>query len=179
MEAIREACKKRGSPHLPGCVVYTSAQVGAGCAGRQLPRRARGWALGPGAPRAGHSSLRCARWASAGACCAAAGPGVPVRLLLPPVWCSRSACQAAALARLGRAGRGSPAPRSQAAASAPAAGSGCMLRVDTLPLGPPPHPPPATHTHTPTPLTTPAALPNVLHGLHVGPHRACLLWCHV
>ncbi|KAL4421244.1 hypothetical protein ABPG75_010535 [Micractinium tetrahymenae] len=26
MEAIREACRKRGSPHLPGCVVYTSAQ---------------------------------------------------------------------------------------------------------------------------------------------------------
>ncbi|KAL4421669.1 hypothetical protein ABPG77_001210 [Micractinium sp. CCAP 211/92] len=26
MEAIREACRKRGSPHLPGCIVYTSAQ---------------------------------------------------------------------------------------------------------------------------------------------------------
>lgn len=28
MEAIREACKKRGAPHLRGCVIYTSAQVG-------------------------------------------------------------------------------------------------------------------------------------------------------
>jgi tRNA(Arg) A34 adenosine deaminase TadA len=26
MEAIRAACAKRTSPHLPGCVVYTSAQ---------------------------------------------------------------------------------------------------------------------------------------------------------
>ena len=26
MEAIREACKKEGSPHLTGCVLYTSAE---------------------------------------------------------------------------------------------------------------------------------------------------------
>lgn len=26
MEAIRAACKKRGSPHLEGCVMYTSAE---------------------------------------------------------------------------------------------------------------------------------------------------------
>ncbi|KAL4855753.1 Guanine deaminase [Chlorella vulgaris] len=26
MEALRAACKKKGAPHLPGCVVYTSAQ---------------------------------------------------------------------------------------------------------------------------------------------------------
>ena len=26
MEAIRKACAKRGSPHLPGTVLYTSAQ---------------------------------------------------------------------------------------------------------------------------------------------------------
>ena len=26
MEALRNACKRVGKPHLPGCVVYTSAE---------------------------------------------------------------------------------------------------------------------------------------------------------
>jgi guanine deaminase len=33
MQAIREACKKIGSPHLEGCVLYTSAESCPMCLG--------------------------------------------------------------------------------------------------------------------------------------------------